>query len=129
MIDGDYLDKAVEFLHSVKWIFNVPNTEYVKEEVLLENAAFLASLDGFNPNSLIIPKKKLSALKDHPENLQFIKNINDFRLTFEIADCGEIRPTKKVGVKKKYEIENVAKVCSSQVLLSISKLIYAHVVF
>lgn len=110
LIESNFLPRLVEFLHSSKWMFNVLNIEYVKKDVLLENYDFLSLLDceSVDLNSFISLKGPDAA---HPEQLQqFISKVNEFTLAFELTDCGEIIPAKRISVKKQYEIENVTQV-------------------
>lgn len=110
LIERDFLPRVVEFLHSCKWMFNVLNTEYVKEEVLLKNHGFLSLLDceSVDLNTFISLKCPDAT---HPIELQqLVRSINEFTLAFEFVDCGDIKPVKRISVKKQYEIENVAEV-------------------
>lgn len=113
LIESDFLLRIVEFLHSCKWMFNFLNTEYVKGEVLLKNYDFLTLLDdeSVDLNSFISLK---CPDESHPRELQqLVRKINEFTLAFELIDCGDIKPVKRISVKKQYEIENVAQVSCS----------------
>lgn len=112
-INENYLEDLVSFLHSVSWMFDTINTQYIIEDVITKNKEFLETLNQIDLSNL--PELE-SPQKIHPEWLQeFIKQVNRFRISFETisAESWKSKPVKRVSIKKQYEIENVAKVIQS----------------
>jgi Methyltransferase domain len=112
-IRENYLKELVAFLHSIKWIFCVLNTQYVNENVILENNEFLESLNEIDLNDF--PELKIPQ-NNHPKCLQkLVEQINSFNLSFVNINTDSWRstPVRKLSVKKQYEIENVSKVIRS----------------
>ena len=112
-ISKDYLEELTSFLHSVKWMFHILNTYYIKEDVIIENKDFLKAVSQIDLNNL--PQLK-SPQNNHPKCLQnLIEKVNKFKISFDIVvtEVWKSVPVKKVSVKKQYEIENVSKVIHS----------------
>lgn len=109
-LKDDYLESLVTFLHSVKWVFNVLNTQYIIEDVISENKEFLETLNQIDLSDF----PDLNTPQDnHPECLQkLVKQVNEFKISFDTLTSIEWKPTpgKRMSIKKQYEIENVSKV-------------------
>lgn len=111
---SEYLSNLVSFLHSIKWMFHVVNTQFVSHDILESNREFIKSLSQIDDLSNFPELKKPQIY--HPEWLQsFITQVNRFRIPFEtiITDSLKSTPMKKISVKKQYEIENVSRVINS----------------
>lgn len=109
-IEDGYLCNLVSFLHSIKWIFNVLNTHYIKDDIISENRDFIEALNLLDLNDFPEPK---SPQNYHKVELQkLIQNVNKFRIEFDTVTTEKwvLTPVKKMSVKKQYEIENVSTV-------------------
>lgn len=111
-MNADYLRSATSFLHSIKWIFCTLNTQYLSENVIIENREFVESLAQIDLSNF--PELE-SPLSHHPECLQrLIEQVNKFKIAFDtISTELTSPPIKKLSRKKQYEIENVSKVIDS----------------
>lgn len=109
-ITRDYLDQLVDFLYSISWMYRVLNTQYVKENVLLEYHQFLSLLDDISLNELVSLREPQNS---HPPDIQkLIENVNRFRINFDIINTESWKcnnQQKRMSVKKLYEIENMSK--------------------
>lgn len=119
-ITQDYLEKLVDFLYSISWMYKVLNTQYVKENVLEDNRSFLSLLDLIDLNEFVSLKEPQN---NHPQELQNLtESINFFRINFDIINTESWKcnnQQKRMSVKKLYEIENMSKlineVCKDEV--------------
>lgn len=112
-IAESYLRDLVTFLHSIKWMFCALNTQYIKEDILIDNKEFVETLSHLDLNDF--PELK-APLNHHPECLQkFIEQVNRFKISYEtvITEGWKSTPVKKLSVKKQYEIENASEVIRS----------------
>lgn len=119
----EYLKNLVSFLFSVKWMFSTINTQYLNEDVIIENKEFLETLSESNLNDLL---ELETSANDHPECLQnLIENVNKFKLSYEtiITDSWKSTPVKKVSIKKQYEIDHFSKVINSVCKSEVTQLI------
>lgn len=119
-ITRDYLDNLVEFLYSISWMYKVLNTQYVRENVILENHHFLSLLNTIDLNELVNLREPQN---NHPPDIQkLIENVNHFRIQFDIINTESWKcnnQQKKMSIKKLYEIENMSElineVCKDEV--------------
>ncbi|CRL03270.1 CLUMA_CG016954, isoform A [Clunio marinus] len=112
-INKNYLEDLVPFLNSYKWMFKTLNTQYINEDVIIENKCFLESLN--HPDLNNFPELSESR-NNFPKFLkEFIEHVNRFKIFYDIleTDSWKITPIKKMSIKKQYEIENVSKVIYS----------------
>lgn len=111
-LDRNYLENLTIFLHSVKWMFNVLNTQYICAEILQLHRNFIELLSNVDLNSF----PELTHPQDeHPKQLQeLIAHVNKFKITYDMINTENWKssPIRKISVKKQYEIENVSKVIS-----------------
>ncbi|XP_070502800.1 methyltransferase-like protein 25B [Chironomus tepperi] len=109
-INQDYLEKLVDFLYSIAWMYKVLNTQYVKENVLDENRQFLSLLEHIDLNDFV---NATEPQNHHPLELQkLIENVNYFRINFDIINTESWKcnnQQKRMSPKKLYEIENMSK--------------------
>lgn len=106
----NYISELVDFLYNYKWIYQSSNTQYVKENVLIENQKFLNLFESVNLNEIIKHKELKS---DYPDELQtLIERVNYFKIQFdEMTDEFQcINLQNKMSIKKCYEIQNIGKI-------------------
>lgn len=122
-LNKNYLQELVAFLHSVKWVFHALNTQYIIEDVIIDNKDFLAALGHLDLNEFPTLQSPQS---HHPECLQkFIAQVNTFKISFETITTNSTKsaPMKKMSIKKQYEIENISKVINSVCKNAVTQLI------
>lgn len=122
-IEKNYLEDLVSFLNSVKWMFVSLNTQYIKENVIVQNKQVLESLTKINLSNF--PELE-NPQKDHPECLQkLITDVNRFKISFDTIATESRKSTalKKMSPKKQYEIENFSEVIDNVCAGDVTQLI------
>jgi hypothetical protein len=77
-IPPTYLNQLANFVYSFSWIFEVSNTQYVKQKILQHNSKFI-----FEENIKIDELSNCQS-EDHPQELnEFISKINSFKINFD----------------------------------------------
>lgn len=111
-LNSDYLTELTAFLHSVRWMYNVLNTQYIVADILTLHRDFINLLASVDLNTF---PELATPLADHPQLLrELITNVNKFKVSYDtiITDNWRSTPVRKISVKKQYEIENVSRVIS-----------------
>lgn len=110
LVDENYLEHLVEFLHTIKWMFCTLNTQYIKAGTIADNQKYLefCHLELSNATSS-------SFRISYPCHLQkLLQDVNKFQIQFEKISCSlPAKLPKKMSIKKQYEIENFSNVINA----------------